>query len=69
MKKYTKPQMLAISISAQSHLMEASPESGPSAGDIGGSTPGIGGSTPGIGTKPARRRGGGYDWGDEEEDY
>jgi len=59
MKKYTKPQMLAISISAQSHLMEASPESGPSAGDIGG-------STPGIGTKPARR---GYDWGDEEEDY
>ena len=59
MKKYTKPQMLAISISAQSHLMEAS---GPSAGDIGG-------STPGIGSKPARRRGGGYDWGDEEEDY
>lgn len=62
MKKYTKPQMLAISISAQSNLMEASPESGPSAGDISG-------STPGIGTQPARRHGGGYDWGDEEEDY
>ena len=62
MKKYTKPQILIISISAQSHLMDASSENGPSATDISG-------STPGIGTKPARRRGGGYDWGDEEEDY
>ena len=62
MKKYTKPQILIISISAQSNLMEVSPGSGPSATDISG-------STPGIGTKPARRRGGGYDWGDEEEDY
>ena len=62
MKKYAKPQILIISISAQSHLMDASSESGPSATDISG-------STPGIDTKPARRRGGGYDWGDEEEDY